>query len=169
MEIVLRSMGPGEGDTLLLIERSAGDRLAATGSHPATTPSEPSDFARFLVAHDVIVAEDAANGTILGYACGRDLGPLYWLAELAVGSAHVRRGVGTRLVGAVCAKAAARFHRAVGLTTYRFIEFNAPFYERCGFLAVSQQDHDDTLAERFKAEMPNGVRPETRCVMVRWL
>lgn len=162
-------MGPGEGEALLRIERAANDRLVATGVHPAGPAPDPSDFARFLVAHDVTVAEGTDDNEILGFACGRDLGTLYWLAELSVDPVRMRRGVGTRLVNAVCARAASRFHRAVGLTTYRFVEFNAPFYERCGFLAVAPEDHDATLRERFQAEMPQGVQPETRCVMLRWL
>lgn len=161
-------MGPGEGDRLREIDILATRRLVETGHHPAAPPPDPSAFASFLVAHDVIVAE-APDDTILGFAAGLDLGPLYWLGELAVDPAHARQGIGRALVRAVCDIASARFHRAVGLTTYRDVEFNAAFYRQCGFLTVSRQDHDATLEDRFRAELPAGVPETSRTVMVRWL
>lgn len=127
----------------------------------------PGDFAAFLARHTVLVAE--ADGRPVGYVAGRDLGDLYWMAELGVDPAFGRRGIGRRLVAAICGEAKALFHRAIGLTTYRDVPFNAPFYAKCGFLTVPHQPGNATFEERLVAETPVGACPRDRVAMVKWL
>jgi ribosomal protein S18 acetylase RimI-like enzyme len=59
------------------------------------------------------------------------------LEQLAVEPALGRRGIGTALVEAVCAEAAARGHDRVSLCTYADVPWNAPFYRRLGFREVT--------------------------------
>jgi GNAT superfamily N-acetyltransferase len=55
------------------------------------------------------------------------------LEQLAVHPDHGRRGIGTALVEAVCAEAAARGFDRVTLRTFADIAWNGPFYARLGF------------------------------------
>ena len=58
------------------------------------------------------------------------------LQELDVHPDHGRRGVGRRLVGAVCGWAAERGLESVTLTTFRDVPWNMPFYARLGFVEI---------------------------------
>ena len=52
------------------------------------------------------------------------------LEEIDVHPDHGRRGLGRRLVSAVCAWAARGGHRWLTLTTFRDVPFNMPFHAR---------------------------------------
>lgn len=163
----IRPFRTGDERALLDVERRAAALLDAQGLHAPSAPADEASFQAFLGGHTIVVA--TCDGRPVGYAAGIDLGPLYWLRAIGVDPAHGRRGIGRALVQAVCDEGRALFHRAIGLTTYRHVPFNAPFYERCGFLAVSQQEIDATLAEWLERERPAGASPESRVAMVKWL
>lgn len=171
----IRMMEPGDPGRLRAIDIAA-TRLLADAGWPDLPGAPPLDhYARWLLAHEVFVAE--RGGWPVGFACARDLlpgpgeaaGSCFWLAELSVDPDHGRRGIGSALLEAVLERARWCFHRAVGLTTFRDVPFNAPFYARRGFLQVPRGDWTNGLAERFGAELPPGVAAETRVLMVKWL
>jgi GNAT superfamily N-acetyltransferase len=58
------------------------------------------------------------------------------LEELDVHPAHGRRGLGTRLVEAVCGWAAVNGYGQVTLVTFRDLPWNMPFYARRGFEVI---------------------------------
>lgn len=74
------------------------------------------------------------------------------LQQLAVHPAHGRRGLGTALVQACCAQARLRGSHELTLTTFRDIEFNAPWYARLGFVEVD--DPVGVLAQHVEQEQP---------------
>jgi GNAT superfamily N-acetyltransferase len=80
----------------------------------------------------VLVAGDPA----VGFASVGMVDGVPHLWQLSVLPAHGRRGVGTSLVRAVCEWAASAGHRAVTLTTFRDVAWNAPFYARLGFVVT---------------------------------
>lgn len=170
-------MEPGEAEALRMIDARAG-RLLVEAGHLRSAEPEPLDaFTATLLRREVFVAEDDASGEPVGFAAAADLGEIsgaggagcYWISGLAVDPAHGRRGVGTALLGAVAARANWFFHRALGLSTARHVVFNATFYRARGFLDVPEADWTAEIRERFEAELPMGVDPADRCVMVRWL
>lgn len=163
-------MEPGEAPHLHGVAREATGLLVAAGRSELDGPPPPlSAFVPKLLGHDAYVAEDKASGAPAGFALGLDLGDLYWLAELAVHPAHGRRGVGTALLRAVTERARWSFHRALGLSTYETVPFNAPFYAARGFVKVLRKDLSALLEERLLRETPPGADPADRVVMIRWL
>lgn len=58
------------------------------------------------------------------------------LNEIDVHPDHGRRGIGTRLVTAVCNWAALAGYAFVTLTTFRDVRWNKLFYAKLGFLEV---------------------------------
>ncbi|NDW05409.1 GNAT family N-acetyltransferase [Jiella pacifica] len=167
----IRMMEPGEAQQLLAIERRAEATLIALGKTKLSDAPKPSigEFVRFLVEHEVFVAEEKRSGEAVGFVAARDLGELYWISELSVDPDHQRRGIGRSLVSAVLERARWFQHRAVGLTTYGDIPVGAPFYRRLGFAAVPDADCPPWLHERKRAETPPGSLGATRSVMIRWL
>jgi len=89
------------------------------------------------------------------------------LAELDVHPAHGRRGVGRRLVAAVCGWAARAGYEAVSLTTFRDVPFNMPFYRSLGFEPLGDDGIGPALASMLEAEARAGLARERRVAM-RW-
>ncbi len=109
-----------------------------------------------------------ADDVPVGFAHVKVLEPsVAHLEELDVHPSHGRRGLGTRLVMAVCAWAAAAGHEAVTLTTFRDPPWNMPFYASLGFTALSPDAISATLAAIVDEEARRGLDPELRVVMRR--
>ena len=104
----------------------------------------------------------------IGFAHLRLLEPdAVHLQELDVHPDHGRRGVGTRLVAAVCAWAYHRRHGLVTLTTFRDVPWNMPFYARLGFEEIPPNDVSSAIRSILEAEVRSGLDGARR-VPMRW-
>lgn len=91
------------------------------------------------------------------------------LDELGVHPEHGRRGVGAALVEAVCGWARAQGLSAVTLCTLRDVPFNAPFYERLGFVELPEREAGSELQAVRRREREAGFPMERRLLMRRAL
>jgi GNAT superfamily N-acetyltransferase len=112
----------------------------------------------------VALADDVA----VGFAHVKVLEPsVAHLEEIDVHPTHGRRGLGRRLVMAVCAWAAAEGYEAVTLTTFRDLPWNMPFYASLGFTELSPDAVTTALASLVHEETRRGLDPDLRVVMRR--
>ncbi len=91
------------------------------------------------------------------------------LDELGVHPAHGRRGLGTALVEAVCGWAREQGLPAVTLSTLRDVPFNAPFYERLGFVELPESEAGPDLRGVRRREQEAGFPMHRRVLMRRAL
>src|SRR5690606_7751557 len=91
------------------------------------------------------------------------------LHELSVDPAHGRRGIGRRMVEAVCDWARAGGHGGVTLSTYKGVPWNAPFYERMGFRTMGETELSPALADLRSQESVDGLDVRHRVIMLREL
>jgi GNAT superfamily N-acetyltransferase len=89
------------------------------------------------------------------------------LEEIGVHPEHGRRGLGKRLVMAVCAWAETAGYRAVTLTTFRDVPFNMPFYARLGFEVIPREELSSVLRVVVQDETCRGLDPARRVTMRR--
>lgn len=75
-----------------------------------------------------------------GFALARILDGAIYLQEMDVDPQHARRGLGKRLVQAVCEGARRAGYPAVTLSTFRDLPWNAPFYEKLGFRVLAEAE-----------------------------
>jgi GNAT superfamily N-acetyltransferase len=101
----------------------------------------------------------------VGFALVELVDGLAHLEELDVLPAHGRRGIGTRLVRAVCDWARDTGLPGVTLCTFRDVPWNAPFYERLGFRVLAPEALSSGLAERVRKEETHGLPREIRVTM----
>lgn len=128
---------PGRADdaqALVAIERRAARRLQGHEAYPlfATTTLPTQCIVEAAAAGRLHVAE--VDGTAVGFALYGVLDDAAHLLEMDVEPAHGRRGIGRRLLDAVCAAARAEGFAAIVLTTLSDVPWNAPFYAKAGFV-----------------------------------
>lgn len=147
------------------VERAAAQMFAAYGLaelFSATSPPEKLEAAacdgRLWVATD-------AGGTIVGFALAGEVGGNAHLDEIDVHPAHGRRGVGRALIDAVIAWARRHRRPALTLNTMRDVPWNAPYYERLGFVALADDALPAPLAELRRLEVEHGLPGDQRVSM----
>ena len=121
------------------------------------------DHRPFAVQGLVWVAEDA--GRLIGFATCEAFEHELHLWELAVRHDAQGKGAGRALIAAVEQEARARGLPAVTLTTFRNIPWNAPFYARCGFVELPEQEFGPFLALVREKEIEIGLDVANRCAM----
>lgn|SRR5690606_39074622 len=87
------------------------------------------------------------------------------LEQLAVHPSRMRRGIGGRLVEAVLDHARAAGAPAVTLTTFRDVPWNAPWYERHGFVVWPERAWGPELRALVRRERELGIDVAPRVVM----
>ena len=89
------------------------------------------------------------------------------LDEIDVHPDHGRRGIGTRLVEAVCEWAALNAYRSVTLATFRDVRWNMPFYSKLGFEVIPRESLSPALRLVVDDEARRGLDTTRRVVMQR--
>lgn len=106
------------------------------------------------------------NGTPVGFAHAETLDPTAaHLKELDVHPRHVRRGLGSRLVLAVCGWAGSKGYQSLTLTTFRGVPFNMPFYVRLGFEVIPPGELSAALRSIIQDESRRGLDSGRRVAM----
>jgi len=146
------------------IEQSAGELfrtlpdLAWIADEPIGTAEE---FLPLILAGTVWVAEAGAAG-IVGELRGTIADDCLHIVELAVERTFQQRGIGRALIDAAAKWSRGRGLRAVTLTTFRHVAWNAPFYARYGFVELPA-DSDGRLQAILIRETAHGL--PNRCAM----
>jgi GNAT superfamily N-acetyltransferase len=104
-------------------------------------------------------------GHPVGFALAEIADGQAYLSQIDVHPDHARRGLGTRLVSAVVDWAISRGYDNVLLVTFRHLPWNAPFYERLGFVQMSHDDLGPELREFIEEEAAAGISRARRVGM----
>jgi len=104
------------------------------------------------------------GGSPVGFALLEPLGDGLHLEELDVLPEHGRKGIGRALVREVCRYAEAQ-RSVLTLCTFRDVPWNAPFYERCGFRTLGDDELWPALSARVQEEAAHGLDRHLRVAM----
>lgn len=161
----IRTCGPRDVELFAAIEKAAGTLFVEAGL-PEIASHEPTDR-EFIDASAragaVFVA--AADGTPAGFILSAPLGRSMHIYELSVHPSHGRKGLGRKLVDAVCEHARDSGHSAVTLSTFRDLPWNGPFYVSCGFRELARHEWTPALFLAHYHEQDTGLPVERRCFM----
>ncbi len=111
------------------------------------------------------VALDEQKNAV-GFALARDVDGYAHLEEMDVHPDHGRRGIGAQLLGAVIDWARAAGFPGITLITFRHLQWNAPFYERHGFVQLDHEEARGGLSELIREEVEAGLEPRNRVAML---
>lgn len=166
----LRLARPEDAEAMPAIERAAAELFIGGVGLDDFDPDDtwtPSDLRRMigkghcLVSH---VGEDIA-GFLVTEPFRREL----HIWEMDVHPRFQKRGIGAGLVRAIQIDARNSGFKALTLTTFRDLAWNAPFYARLGFEEVTALDAHPRLAGELANEAEDGLPVERRCAMIHFL
>lgn len=106
------------------------------------------------------------NNILVGFALARVLGAYAHLEEMDVHPEHGRQGIGSKLLGKVINWAMDGEFPGVTLITFRHLPWNAPFYERHGFVQLDESDTSNNLRELIREEAGAGIESRNRVTMI---
>ncbi|WP_269713472.1 GNAT family N-acetyltransferase [Caulobacter sp. NIBR2454] len=166
-DYLIRNATPADFPALQQIEVSAGEPFRNTDlAWVADDPPPSLEALQEHLDHDALWVI-ALDGRPVGYLAGETHADLAVIHQVSIHMAHHRQGLGARLIETAIAAAREGGATAMGLTTYRDIPWNAPYYARLGFVEVTGADIPPALAAMREAEAAAGHDPALRCVMVR--
>jgi N-acetylglutamate synthase-like GNAT family acetyltransferase len=105
----------------------------------------------------------------VGYLLADPLDGNAHIEQVSVHPDHGRRGLGRSLVEHLAAWANERGMPALTLTTFADVPWNAPYYERCGFKRLSQDELTPGLRDKQEHEAARGLDRWPRVCMRRAL
>lgn len=147
-------------DRLEAVERSAGSLFRALPDLAwiADDRTAGPDTHRTAVVQGLswvaVDAEDQPVGFLI--AAVEDGADLHVL-ELSVGADHQGRGAGRALMQTARREAEARALSALTLTTFANVPWNAPFYARLGYTALTAETLPAYLREALAAQAEHGL------------
>ena len=148
------------------IERDAAQRYRQIGyDFCAEGPVRaPAEHGRGLTKGALFVAVGPARLPV-GFALLWWLDASIYLAELAVSPDHQGRGLGRRLIRQAETWARREGATEITLTTYRDVTWNAPFYERLGYVVFSPDNWRVGLRAVQREEIDLGFARYPRVAM----
>jgi ribosomal protein S18 acetylase RimI-like enzyme len=165
-EIKIRMAGVDDLPVIREIEGAAG-RLFLQTEFPNIADDEPMSIATLLAFQSqgqIRVAVDREDLPI-GFAVTGVIDDLVHLHELSIHPNYGRKGIGRRLIDAVCVFAKEQGSPAVTLSTFREVAWNAPYYERLGFRILEEAELGRGLREIRNIEAQKGLPLDRRVCM----
>jgi len=157
-----------DAEAMPAIEARAGRMFEGVEGLPAIAGQVPLErLRRYIRKGHCLVAHQ--EGTIIGFIVTEPFGRELHVWKFDVDPDHQRRGIGAGLLRAAMIDARNSGFRAITLTTFRDVPWNAPFYERLGFQEVTALDAHPRLAGELALEADHGLPAERRCAMIRFL
>ncbi len=102
---------------------------------------------------------------VVGFAITREVDDTIYLQEMDVDPEHGRRGLGSALVETVCTWAELQSYKAISLSTFRDLPWNAPFYAKLGFRILYESELSISFQQIRQQEMEAGLPISDRVIM----
>ena len=164
----LRLARAADAEAMPDIERAAAEvAYADEAAIDAARTRSPADYARLIRKGHCLVAH--VGEVMAGFLAAQPFSRELHIWEMDVAPAFQRRGIGSGLVRAAMIDARNTGFRAMTLTTFRDLAWNAPFYARLGFDEVTAIDAHPRLAGELANEVDDGLPADRRCAMICFL
>jgi GNAT superfamily N-acetyltransferase len=163
----IRKTKPADAPFLPALERSAGEAFRTIPSLAWIADADDQSVETHLAhiaAGTSWVATDEAGGPI-GFLAAEVCDDELHIEEFSVRLDRQGSGCGRALMAEAIAWAKARALRAVTLTTFRDVPWNAPYYARKGFRVLAGHEIGSRLADALRREVERGFPGERRCAM----
>lgn len=166
----LRLARPADAEAMPEIERAAAEKFIHDPDLDNFDPEDtwtPEDLRRMIRKGHCLVTH--VGEEMVGFLVTEPFSRELHIWEMDVLPSFQGRGIGAGMVRAAQIDAYNSGFRALTLTTFRDLPWNAPFYERLGFEEVTALDAHPRLAGELANEADDGFPAERRCAMIHFL
>ncbi|MFC9242613.1 GNAT family N-acetyltransferase [Streptomyces sp. NPDC057136] len=162
------------------IERAAGEPFRALGMSAVADDDPPPlgllesyrRAGRSWVAAESLTSAASATSAAeqpLGYLIADPVDDAAHIEQVSVAPTAARRGIGRALIDHLAHWAEAQDLRALTLTTFTEVPWNAPYYSRLGFRTLTENELTDGLRAIRSLETEHGLDRWPRVCMRREL
>ncbi len=166
----LRLAQESDADAMPAIERAASSLFEADPDLEGVDFDdlwEPDELRGFIRKGHCLVSH--VGEAMVGFLASQPFQRELHIWEMDVLPTHQRKGIGAGLIRACQIDARNSGFKALTLTTFRDLAWNAPFYSRLGFEEVTALDAHPRLAGELANEADDGLPAERRCAMIHFL
>lgn len=166
----LRLAKPADADAMPDIERAAGQLFVDDpdlGDFDLQMVREAAELRKLIARGHCLIAE--SSGCMAGFLVNQPFRRELHVWEMSVHPYFQRGGIGAGLMRACMIDARNAGFSAITLTTFNNIAWNAPFYERLGFETIEDLPAHSRLERQIAAEIRDGLPPQRRVAMIRFL
>ncbi|WP_328690765.1 GNAT family N-acetyltransferase [Streptomyces phaeochromogenes] len=176
----IRPATPADLPLLQDIERAAGDPFRTLGMTEIADDEPPALelLERFRAAGHAWVAEgdeaegedsgrDGDAGRPVAYLIGEPVDGAFHIEQVSVHPDAAHRGVGRTLIAYAADRARDQGLTGLTLTTFTEVPWNAPYYERIGFRALTEPELTPGLRKIRATEAEHGLDRWPRVCMYR--
>lgn len=166
----LRLARPDDADAMPAIEAAAAVLFADDPDLKDMDLSDtwqPDELRRLIAKGHCLVVH--IGDEMVGFLACEPFKRELHIWELDVLPRKQGKGIGAGLLRACQIDARNSGFRTITLTTFRDIPWNAPFYERLGFVEVEDLEAHPRLAAELAQEAEHGLPRERRCAMIHFL
>lgn len=166
----LRLARPDDAEQMPAIERAAAVAFAkdpGLAGLQFDKPREPAELRALIRKGHCLVSH--VDNRMVGFLASQPFRRELHVWEMDVLPEFQGRGIGAGLMRACQIDARNSGFRALTLTTFRDLPWNAPFYARLGFEEVTALDAHPRLAGELANEIDDGLPADRRCAMIHFL
>ncbi|MEU5347061.1 GNAT family N-acetyltransferase [Streptomyces sp. NPDC020766] len=171
----IRPATPADLPLLQDIERAAGEPFRTLGMKEIADDEPPALelLERFREAGHAWIAEgdeaegDGADGRPVAYLIGELVDGAFHIEQVSVHPDASHRGVGRALIAYAADHARDQGLTGLTLTTFTEVPWNAPYYERIGFRALTDPELTPGLRKIRASEAEHGLDRWPRVCMHR--
>jgi GNAT superfamily N-acetyltransferase len=166
--MLIRPARPADLASLRDIEQAAGLAFRDIGMAEIADDELPSleELDEYRRAGRAWVAVDGADRPVAYLIADWVDGNLH-VEQVSVDPAHAHQGIGRALIEHLAGVARAEGVRALTLTTFTDVPWNAPYYERCGFRRLAEDELTPGLRAIREREAEHGLDRWPRTCMRR--
>ena len=157
-----------EADIPFLKEVEESAAKAFIGTSVGNAPSrlvDPALLSKLATNKTLWVAVNDKNMPV-GFVACYPLDGFFYVHEISVSKECQGAGIGRRLMNMVEDHALDKNYPYIGLTTFRDIRWNGPFYKSLGYKEI-EPDRFSGLHNKYKDDIRHGHDPVTRSVMIK--
>lgn len=149
------------------MERAASEVFREIGMNAIADDAPFSDDVLEKAVADQRLWVATEYGTLRAYLLAEFLPESLHIEQVTVHPDAAHRGIGAMLIQSVSGDARATALGKITLTTFENVPWNAPYYERLGFIDIDEAQWPVGIAEIVQAEKDRGLHAWPRVVMVR--
>ena len=168
MDYIIRKTELSDVEHLPLVERSAGSAFKSLPSLAwiADDSVMSVEEHKHLLAKGLSwIALNSLSQTICGFINAEVIDGEFYVGEVSVSEAYQKKGIGSKLFETALTEAKSLGLSTATLTTFIDVPWNAPYYQRLGFVILTADILPQYLERKLQEEKSSGLPLDHRCAM----